>query len=129
LEKGLDMRFAAVRLAIGMLLAVPGAAAAQDAAAGKVLFNGRCGACHQVAELKSGPMAPSLKGVYGRKVAALGDFAYSPALKGIGGFWTESKLDAFLSSPVKYAPGGKMLMAVTVPADRASIIAYLKSAK
>lgn len=105
------------------------AASAQDAAAGKAIFAGRCAACHQVEIAKSSAAAPSLKGVYGREIASLGDFAYSPALKAKKGTWTASELDAYLASPVRYAPGVKMLMAVTNPADRANLIAYLKTAK
>jgi cytochrome c len=97
--------------------------------AGKSMFNGRCGACHQVADAKSGPAAPSLKGVYGRKIASLPDFNYSSALKAKGGTWTDANLDAWLSGPAKFAPGTKMFVAVTNAADRATLIGYLKTAK
>lgn len=123
------MRLGVAVIFVGLSLATAGAASAQDATAGKAAFAGRCGACHQVADAKSGPAAPSLKGVYGRKIAALADFNYSPALKAKGGIWSAVELDAYLASPVKFAPGGKMFMAVTNPADRANIVAYLKTAK
>ena len=125
------MRTAVLAMAMGGLFALglTGAASAQDAAAGKAAFGARCGGCHQVAASSSGPMGPSLKGVYGRKIGSLGDFAYSAALKGKGGSWTVASLDAFLTSPVKFSPGGKMFTAVTAPADRANLIAYLKTAK
>ncbi len=109
--------------------ALANGAAAQDAAAGKAAFGARCGGCHQIATAASGPVGPSLQGVYGRKIASLGDFNYSTALKSKGGSWTAASLDAFLTSPVKFAPGGKMFTAVTAPSDRANLIAYLKTAK
>ncbi len=84
---------------------------------------------YSAAASTSGPTGPSLKGVVGRKLAALPDFAYSPALKAKGGVWSAANLDAFLASPVRFAPGGKMFTAVTDPADRAHLIAYLKTQK
>ncbi len=118
-----------IMAAVAAGLALASAASAQDASAGKAAFGARCGGCHQVVAAASGPMGPSLKGVAGRKIASLGDFAYSAALKGKTGKWTDAELDAFLASPVKFAPGGKMFTAVTAPADRANLIAYLKTAK
>ncbi len=114
---------------LALSLTVAGGAYAQDAAAGKTTFAGRCAACHQVEAVKSGPMAPSLKGVFGRKIASLTDFNYSDALKAKPGPWTAAELDAYLASPLKYAPGTKMFMAVTNAADRANVIAYLKTVK
>lgn len=123
------MRLRFTIMAVAASLAFGTAVSAQDAAAGKAAFGARCGGCHQVAAAASGPMGPSLKGVYGRKIASLGDFAYSAALKGKGSVWTATSLDAFLTSPVKFAPGGKMYAAVTAPADRANLIAYLKTVR
>jgi cytochrome c len=123
------MRLGIAAAVMGVALICAGGAWAQDAATGKTLFGGRCGACHQIAEAKSTAMAPSLKGVFGRKIAGLSDYAYSPAIKAKTGTWTAATLDAYLTSPVKFAPGGKMFMAVTNPAERADIIAYLKTVK
>ena len=114
-------------VAASFTLASP--ASAQDAAAGKTAFGSRCGGCHQVVSGASGPMGPSLKGVPGRNIASLGDFAYSTALKGKAGRWTDANLDVFLTSPVKFAPGGKMYTAVTAPTDRANLIAYMKTVR
>ncbi len=124
------MRFVSVTLA-GLALAFTGvsATAAPDAAAGKAAFPVRCGGCHQVGAKASAGSGPLLKGVVGRKIASLTDFAYSPALKAKGGAWTEASLDAFLTSPIKFAPEGKMYTAVSAPTDRANLIAYLKTVK
>jgi len=97
--------------------------------AGKVLFTERCGVCHTVATAKSGFAAPSLKGVYERKIASLTDFSYSTALKSKEGKWTDANLETWLSGPGKFAPGTKMFIAPPAPADRAAIISFLKTAK
>lgn len=104
-----------------------GAASAQDPA---VLFNQKCGNCHSATDADSNPEGPSLKGVYGRQIASLGDFDYSTGLKARGtGHWGDAELDAYLASPKTFAPGGSMLVNVPDPAMRAAIIGYLKTAK
>ena len=123
------MRALVLTAALGLVLGGPAMAKAQDAAAGGAAFKTRCGICHTVETEKSGQLGPSLKGVAGRKIAALGDFNYSAALKAKGGSWTAAHLDEYLASPPKFAPGTKMFLAVTDPADRARIISYLKTAK
>jgi cytochrome c len=119
-----------MRLAIAFLFApvlLLGAAAPAFAATGEALFNDKCGDCHTV-EPPSGT-APALKGVVGRKVASLGDFQYSDALKAKGGTWDEASLDAFIANPKAYAPGTQMTAGAADPADRKAIIDYLKSVK
>jgi cytochrome c2 len=123
------MRAVYAGLALSFGVAAAGPALAQDAAAGKAAFVGRCSVCHQTEIAKSGPVAPSLKGVVGRRIASLGDYAYSDALKAKPGRWTPEALDTFLASPMKAAPGTRMMLAVTNPADRANLIAYLKTAR
>ena len=116
------MRRALVIAAAVALIA--GGASAQDGAS---LFRDKCGNCHSVAETDSTPEGPSLKGVYGRAKASLGDFDYSAGLKAKGGKWTDADLDAFLANPRGFAPGSSMRTVVADPATRAAIIAYLKS--
>ena len=55
-------------------------------------------------------------------------FAYSDALKGIGGEWTFEKLDHFLTKPASFAPGTKMSFAgLKKEKDIVAITEYLKS--
>ena len=113
-----------MRLVFALLLAA--AATPALAATGQDVFNDKCGDCHTV-DAASGS-APSLKGVVGRKIASLGDFQYSDALKAkAGGVWTEAALDAFLADPKAYAPGTQMFGSAPDPSDRKAIIDYLKS--
>lgn len=120
-------------LAIGGLLgALPAAASAQDAAAGKKAFNQQCRVCHQVMAGAPSPMGPNLLGIVGAKAAADSAFAYSPAFKAHGAkgtVWTEASLDEFLAQPTKVVPGSKMPTAVVSAATRSNIIAYLATLK
>ena len=97
------------------------------AADGAKTFQFQCKTCHQA---KSTPMAPSLTGVAGRKIAGLGDFKYSAGLTAKAAMtWTDANLDAYLTAPAKFAPGTKMMTGVAAPADRAAVVAYLKTLK
>jgi cytochrome c len=95
---------------------------------GAATFAAHCAGCHSITG-KSGPTGPSLKGVSGRKIAALADFTFSPALKAKGGTWTAAALDAYVASPGAFAPGTRMYAGLTAPADRAAVIAYLAHLK
>jgi cytochrome c len=118
-----------VRLAAGFVIALSaGFAAAQtppvgDEAAGEATYTAVCRTCH------GGMVAPTLRGVAGRPVASIADFAgYSPALKAKSDqSWTDANLDAFIRAPSEFAPG--VLMTASVPDDqaRADVIAFIKS--
>jgi len=55
-------------------------------------------------------------------------FAYSDAVKGLGGTWTYEDLDKFLTKPSAFAPGTKMgFPGLPSGDDRANAIAYLRS--
>ncbi|WP_293900510.1 c-type cytochrome [Phenylobacterium sp.] len=98
-------------------------ALAQD---GQQLFNLQCSFCHN-----DDSMGPKLAGVADRKIGST-DFEYSAALKAkgeAGATWTDAELDSFLKSPAAHTPGTKMTMSVTDDANRAAIVAYLKTLK
>ena len=96
------------------------------AADGRQIFQFQCKGCHAEA---SSPSAPTLKGVFGAKIAGRSDFSYSEALSAKVGVWDETNLDAFLTSPASFAPGTRMPIALSKPQDRAAVIAFLKSSK
>jgi len=99
--------------------------AAADTGAGEKVF-GKCRACHKVDG--SNATGPHLDGVVGRPVASVEGFAYSDALKGLGGAWEPSRLNEFLTSPKAFAPGTKMSFAgLPKVQDRAGVVAYLES--
>jgi cytochrome c len=62
----------------------------------------------------------------GRPIAGEDGFAYSEALRGVGGVWTEELLHRFLTSPQEFAPGTKMMgIAIRDAEARQQIIDYL----
>ena len=97
-----------------------------DAAKGADVFK-KCGACHTVNQGGANGIGPNLYGTMGEGTAqGKGGFAFSDALKSVGGTWDFDKMNAWLTSPRKFAPGTKMTFAgLSNPQDRANIILYL----
>jgi cytochrome c len=103
--------------------------AAADVTAGQA-FSKKCTACHSFDKGGPNKVGPALYGVIGRQVASLGGYAYSDALKGKGGAWSNQRMSEFLTKPKKWAKGTKMVYAgIKKPTDRANLIAYLNSLK
>lgn len=104
---------------------------AQDAAAGKTVFN-KCRACHD-AETDKNKVGPSLLGVVGRTAGSLESFQakYSANMKeaGAGGLvWDDANLTEYLRDPKAVIPKGKMAFpGLKDDADLANVIAYLKA--
>lgn len=100
--------------------------ASADPAKGADVFK-KCAACHNADKGGPNALGPNLYGVLGEAVGqGAGGFAFSDALKAVGGNWDFDKLNAWLTSPKKFAPGTKMTFAgLSKPEDRANVIAYL----
>ena len=113
---------AASLLAAGMF-AQPGIAA-DEVAAGQMLYQAKCTGCHSVDADRVGPRH---RDVVGRKIASVPGFGYSPAIRKLGGVWTPARLDQWLSGTQKMAPGSRMYLEIDDPTQRRMIIAYLKS--
>lgn len=115
-------------LAVAMIAAVPAVASAQDADAGKAVFN-KCKACHSI-EAGKKMVGPSLHGIVGRKAAASEGFSYSDAMKNSGKTWDAATLDAYIADPKGNMPGNKMVfVGVKDETDRKNLIAYLGTLK
>jgi cytochrome c len=85
-----------------------------------------CVACHDPGLPTK--IGPDLRGVLGRKSAAVPGFRYSRAMKNARIVWDETTLDAFLAEPQEVVPGNAMpFPGLPVPADRRDLIAYLKT--
>jgi cytochrome c len=111
-------------------LAVPGAAAAQDAGdpeRGREVFLQACQPCHDAAP-GSHQVGPSLHGVIGRQIGtAEGYRRYSSALKSAAGTWTPARLDRYLSNPQAMFPEQrKRYDGLANAQDRVDLIAYLR---
>ena len=101
-------------------------ATATDPIHGEELYNSRCIACHSPDANRVGPKH---RGVVGRKAGSLPDFNYSKAVRNSGVVWDEQTLDDWLTNPQAFIPGQRMNFKVADPADRADLIAYLKTLK
>jgi cytochrome c len=98
-----------------------------DPAKGADVFK-QCTACHTINQGGASGIGPNLYASVGKPHGHVPGFAYSDALKAVPGNWTFDALDAWLTSPRKYAPGTKMTYAgLANPQDRANVIAYLNS--
>ena len=100
-----------------------------DAAKGEKVYL-KCRTCHDI-DKGVNKVGPTLKGLVGRKAAAVPDFKYSEAMiaKGAEGVvWDEATLTAYLPDPKAFVPKTKMVFAgIKKPEDIADLIAFLKT--
>ncbi len=88
----------------------------------------KCAVCHSFEQGGPNRVGPNLWNVVNAKKAHLDNFAYSPALKAVGGNWDYESLNQYLYKPAKFIPGNKMVFAgVGNDQERASLILYLRS--
>jgi len=102
--------------------------ASADVAAGEKAF-AKCIACHTINQGGANGIGPNLWAIMGDPLAHGRDgFAFSTALKDVGGNWTFEQMDAWLASPRSFANGTKMSFAgLSRPEERANVIAYLNA--
>jgi len=115
---------AAVAALATILLAAPARAA--DVAHGQEVYRA-CAACHTE---KPDALGPSLKGVIGRKSAALEDFRYSNPMRRANLVWDEANLRQFLADPQAKVAGTRMPFGgLGDPKDIDDVIGYLATLK
>jgi len=113
-----------------MKLIVAGIAAAalvfalQPPSKGQDLFARRCSGCHALDINREGPR---LRGVYGRRAAAVPDFDYSDSLKKAGVTWDAVTLDRWLGDPDAIAGGTDMAFRLIDENERKAVVEYLKT--
>jgi cytochrome c len=105
----------------------PFAAYASDA--GAQVFRA-CVACHTLSGDQGNRAGPSLGGIFGRKIATLPGYNFSPALKRLDIVWTPETLSAlFEIGPRAYTPGTKMPeQRIDSAEDRRALVEFLKRA-
>lgn len=99
-----------------------------DAERGSRLFS-QCAACHTVKMGAGDRNGPALYDVLDKPVASNSRrFAYTGALRSLGGVWTSDRMDVWLAAPAKLAPGTSMsFRGIPDPLDRADIITFLQT--
>ena len=106
---------------------LPALLAKADLAKGEAVFK-KCAACHTVNQGGAHGIGPNLYATMGKPLAGHAGFAYSDALKSKGGAWDFASMDAWLTSPRKFAEGTKMTFAgLGNPEERANLIAYMNA--
>ena len=113
-------------LPVLVLLLAPGAAVAQDAAAGEKVFL-QCRACHQVGPTARNTVGPVLNGLVGRKAGTAEGYTYTVANKDSGITWDEATFADYIRDPKARIPGTKMIFAGLRDEQKVKdLVAYLK---
>jgi cytochrome c len=89
-----------------------------------------CVACHTLSRDEGNRAGPTLAGIFGRKIATLPGYNFSPALKKLDIVWTpETVSKLFEVGPMAYTPGTKMPeQKIGSAEDRAALVSFLEKA-
>ncbi len=89
-----------------------------------------CVACHTLKPDQGNRAGPTLAGIFGRKIASLPGYNFSPALKKLNIIWTpETVSKLFEIGPMAYTPGTKMPeQKIGSVEDRAALVRFLEKA-
>jgi cytochrome c len=89
-----------------------------------------CVACHTLRADEGNRAGPSLHHIFGRRIATLPGYNYSPALKNLDIVWTpETVAKLFELGPATFTPGTKMPeQRISSADDRAALVQFLEKA-
>jgi cytochrome c len=89
-----------------------------------------CVACHTLRADEGNRAGPSLHRIFGRRIATLPGYNYSPALKNLDIVWTPATVaKLFELGPATFTPGTKMPeQRISSSADRAALVEFLEKA-
>ncbi len=89
-----------------------------------------CVACHTLSSDEGNKAGPTLSGVFGRRIATLPGYNFSPALKKLNIVWTpETVSKLFEIGPAHYTPGTKMPeQTIGSAEDRKALVEFLAKA-
>jgi len=86
-----------------------------------------CVACHTLSATEGPRAGPTLAGIFGRRIATLPGYDFSPALKKLDIVWTPETLSKlFEVGPAVYTPGTKMPEQRVGAEDRAELVKFLE---
>jgi len=89
-----------------------------------------CVACHTLSPDENNRAGPTLAGIFGRRIATLPGYNFSPALKKLDIVWTpETVAKLFEVGPMTYTPGTKMPeQKIGAAEDREALVKFLEKA-
>ena len=89
-----------------------------------------CVACHTLSPGEGNKAGPTLAGIFGRKIASLPDYNFSPALKQLDIVWTPETVSKLVEvGPMAYTPGTKMPeQKIGSAEDRKALVDFLAKA-
>ena len=89
-----------------------------------------CIACHTLSPDEGNKAGPTLSGIFGRRIATLPGYNFSPALQKLDIVWTpETVSKLFEVGPAHYTPGTKMPeQTIGSPEDRRALVEFLARA-
>lgn len=89
-----------------------------------------CEACHTLTPDGGNRAGPTLYGVFGRRIATVPDYPYSPAFRRLDIVWTpETVARLFEIGPARFTPGTKMPeQTIGAAEDRAALVRFLERA-
>jgi len=89
-----------------------------------------CVACHTLSPDEGNKAGPTLSGLFGRRIATLPGYNFSPALKKLNIVWTpETVSKLFEVGPARYTPGTKMPeQTIGSVKDRKALVDFLAKA-
>lgn len=98
-----------------------------DMARGEASFR-KCSTCHTINDGGANGIGPNLWRTMGSPLGHIPGFAYSDALKAVGGNWGWDNMNDWLRNPRAFANGTKMTFAgISNPQERADLILYLNA--
>ncbi|MEZ5844338.1 MAG: c-type cytochrome [Hyphomicrobiaceae bacterium] len=97
---------------------------------GRLQFARKCSVCHTLTPDGANRAGPTLYRIFGRPIASVSGYPYSPPLKSLDIVWTEAMVEKlFELGPDVVTPGSKMpLQKMTDARQRKALIAYLRQA-
>ncbi len=96
---------------------------------GADVFRANCIACHSLKADDGVRAGPTLAGIFGRKVAELPDYNYTPSLKKLDIVWSpETIARMFEVGPSEFMPGTKMPELKIGEQDRNALVKFLQKA-
>ncbi|HEY8382387.1 MAG TPA: c-type cytochrome [Microvirga sp.] len=89
-----------------------------------------CAACHTLTPDGGNRAGPTLHGIFGRRIASLAGYNFSPALKNLDIVWNADTIaKLFEVGPQAYTPGTKMPeQTIGSAADREALVRFLEKA-